>query len=55
MHFRSLLWVGPSLLYSTATSVMILGWDGVARPLARIGTPNAGKCITWPVSLDTPL
>ncbi|KAG0579545.1 hypothetical protein KC19_4G105700 [Ceratodon purpureus] len=39
--FRSLLWVGPSLLYSTATSVMMLGWDGVARPLARIGTPNA--------------
>ncbi|OAE26773.1 hypothetical protein AXG93_1129s1220 [Marchantia polymorpha subsp. ruderalis] len=37
----SLVWVGPALLFSTATSVVILGWDGVARPLATIGTPNA--------------
>lgn len=43
LHFRSLMWVGPILLYSTATSVMMLGWDGVPRALARIGTPNAGE------------
>lgn len=43
LHFRSLMWVGPTLLYSTATSVMMLGWDGVPRALARIGTPNAGE------------
>jgi hypothetical protein len=35
------MWVGPSLLYSTATSVLVLGWDGIARPLVTIGTPNA--------------
>jgi hypothetical protein len=46
VHFRSLMWVGPSLLYSTATSVLVLGWDGIARPLVTIGTPNAGKSYT---------
>ncbi|KAL2621606.1 hypothetical protein R1flu_001811 [Riccia fluitans] len=41
LHFRSIVWVGPALLFSTATSVVILGWDGVARPLATIGNANA--------------
>jgi hypothetical protein len=40
------MWVGPSLLYSTATSVLVLGWDGIAQPLVTIGTPNAGKSYT---------
>lgn len=47
IHFRSLVWVGPALLFSTATSVVILGWDGVARPLATIGTPNACEFIVF--------
>lgn len=46
------MWVGPTLLYSTATSVMMLGWDGIARPLIRIGTPNAGKGSTLPDESD---
>jgi hypothetical protein len=52
VHFRSLMWVGPSLLYSTATSVLVLGWDGIARPLVTIGTPNAGKSYTSHSSVD---
>ncbi|KAJ7550942.1 hypothetical protein O6H91_07G125900 [Diphasiastrum complanatum] len=39
--FRSVVWVGPALLFSTATTVAVLGWDGLARPIVTIGTPNA--------------
>lgn len=39
--FRSLLWVGPALLFSTATSVSILGWDGKIRTIVSISMPNA--------------
>lgn len=39
--FRSLLWVGPALLFSTATSVCILGWDGKVRTILSICMPNA--------------
>lgn len=42
-YFRSLLWVGPALLFSTATSVSILGWDGKVRTILSICMPNAGK------------
>ncbi|KAH1082248.1 hypothetical protein J1N35_022009 [Gossypium stocksii] len=41
MHFRSLLWVGPALLFSTATAVCILGWDGKVRTILSISMPNA--------------
>nr|KJB48544.1 hypothetical protein B456_008G074500 [Gossypium raimondii] len=40
-HFRSLLWVGPTLLFSTATAVCILGWDGKVRTVLSISMPNA--------------
>ncbi|KAJ8769428.1 hypothetical protein K2173_002918 [Erythroxylum novogranatense] len=33
---RSLLWVGPALLFSTATSVRMLAWDGVVRTILSI-------------------
>ncbi|KAJ8764503.1 hypothetical protein K2173_006243 [Erythroxylum novogranatense] len=39
--FRSLLWVGPALLFSTATSVRMLGWDGVVRTILSVSMPNA--------------
>ncbi|XP_022741246.1 uncharacterized protein LOC111292888 isoform X2 [Durio zibethinus] len=39
--FRSLLWVGPALLFSTATAVCILGWDGKVRTVLSISMPNA--------------
>nr|KYP62616.1 hypothetical protein KK1_017157 [Cajanus cajan] len=40
-HFRSLLWVGPALLFSTATAISILGWDGKVRPILSISMPYA--------------
>ncbi|XWS45293.1 hypothetical protein CRYUN_Cryun15aG0124300 [Craigia yunnanensis] len=39
--FRSLLWVGPALLFSTATAVCILGWDGKVRTILSISMPHA--------------
>uniref|UniRef100_A0A7N0UDG6 Transducin/WD40 repeat-like superfamily protein n=1 Tax=Kalanchoe fedtschenkoi TaxID=63787 RepID=A0A7N0UDG6_KALFE len=39
--FRSLLWVGPALLFSTASAVSILGWDGIVRTILSISTPSA--------------
>ncbi|KAL1824675.1 hypothetical protein ACET3Z_011453 [Daucus carota] len=40
-HFRSLLWVGPALLFSTATAVSVLGWDGKVRTILSTSMPNA--------------
>ncbi|KAG8641246.1 uncharacterized protein LOC110630106 isoform X1 [Manihot esculenta] len=37
--FRSLLWLGPALLFSTATSVNVLGWDGIVRTILSISMP----------------
>ncbi|CAJ2646229.1 unnamed protein product [Trifolium pratense] len=39
--FRSLLWVGPALLFSTATAIRILGWDGKVRSILSISMPQA--------------
>ncbi|XP_051117953.1 uncharacterized protein LOC127242437 isoform X3 [Andrographis paniculata] len=39
--YRSLLWLGPALLFSTSTSVNILGWDGKVRTILSISMPNA--------------
>lgn len=39
--FRSLLWVGPALLFSTTAAVSILGWDGKVRPVLSISMPYA--------------
>ncbi|GLJ44307.1 hypothetical protein SUGI_0927300 [Cryptomeria japonica] len=41
IHIISLLWVGPALLFSTATAVGILGWDGIPRSIITINTPYA--------------
>lgn len=41
-YFRSILWVGPALLFSTASSVSVLGWDGKARTILSISMPYAG-------------
>ncbi|XP_059640200.1 uncharacterized protein LOC132282506 [Cornus florida] len=37
--FRSLLWVGPALLFSTASAVSMLGWDGKVRTILSISMP----------------
>jgi hypothetical protein len=42
-YFRSLLWVGPALLFSTATAISILGWDGKVRSILSISMPQAGN------------
>lgn len=42
VHFRSLLWVGPALLFSTATAISVLGWDGKVRTILSISMPYAG-------------
>jgi hypothetical protein len=42
-YFRSLLWIGPALLFSTATAISILGWDGKVRSILSISMPQAGK------------
>ncbi|XP_047964874.1 uncharacterized protein LOC125209315 [Salvia hispanica] len=39
--FRSLLWLGPALLFSTSTSINVLGWDGKVRTILSISMPNA--------------
>ncbi|XP_012079201.1 uncharacterized protein LOC105639681 isoform X2 [Jatropha curcas] len=39
--FRSLLWVGPALLFSSATAVSVLGWDGTVRTILSISMPYA--------------
>ncbi|XP_010268740.1 PREDICTED: uncharacterized protein LOC104605601 isoform X2 [Nelumbo nucifera] len=37
--FRSLLWVGPALVFSTATAISVLGWDGKVRTILSISMP----------------
>ncbi|XP_073037867.1 uncharacterized protein [Primulina eburnea] len=39
--FRSLLWLGPALLFSTLTSINVLGWDGKVRTILSTSMPNA--------------
>ncbi|MED6221335.1 hypothetical protein PIB30_053492 [Stylosanthes scabra] len=39
--YLSLLWVGPALLFSTATAISMLGWDGKARTILSISMPYA--------------
>ncbi|XP_044470052.1 uncharacterized protein LOC123199208 isoform X2 [Mangifera indica] len=39
--YRSLLWVGPALLFSTATAISVLGWDGKVRTILSISMPNS--------------
>ncbi|CAN4079635.1 unnamed protein product [Withania somnifera] len=38
---RSILWLGPALVFSTATAVSVLGWDGKVRTILSISMPNA--------------
>lgn len=40
-HYRSLLWVGPALLFSTTTAISVLGWDGKVRTILSSSMPNA--------------
>ena len=42
VHYRSLLWIGPALVFSTATAISVLGWDGKVRTILSISMPYAG-------------
>ncbi|KAK9096714.1 hypothetical protein Sjap_022211 [Stephania japonica] len=44
-YFRSLLWVGPALLFSIATAINVLGWDSKVRRILSISLPYAGVLI----------
>ncbi|KAF9678466.1 hypothetical protein SADUNF_Sadunf07G0037900 [Salix dunnii] len=37
----SLLWLGPALLFSTATAISVLGWDGIVRTILSVSLPYA--------------
>uniref|UniRef100_A0A1D1ZC59 Syntaxin-binding protein 5 n=1 Tax=Anthurium amnicola TaxID=1678845 RepID=A0A1D1ZC59_9ARAE len=37
--FRSLLWLGPALLFSSASAVSVLGWDGDVRTILSVSMP----------------
>lgn len=37
--FQSLLWVGPALLFSSATAVSVLGWDNRMRTILSTSLP----------------
>jgi len=52
VHFRSLLWLGPALLFSTATAISVLGWDGIVRTILSVSMPYAGTYlfVLWMVS-----
>ncbi|XP_022631757.1 uncharacterized protein LOC106777019 [Vigna radiata var. radiata] len=39
--FRSILWIGPAFLFSTATAISILGWDGKVRTILSTSMPCA--------------
>ncbi|KAG7011090.1 hypothetical protein SDJN02_27888, partial [Cucurbita argyrosperma subsp. argyrosperma] len=41
VHYRSLLWIGPALIFSTATAISVLGWDGKVRTILSISMPYA--------------
>ncbi|CAK7337638.1 unnamed protein product [Dovyalis caffra] len=41
VHYRSLLWLGPALLFSTATAISVLGWDGIVRTVLSVSMPYA--------------
>ncbi|XP_008457818.2 uncharacterized protein LOC103497411 [Cucumis melo] len=39
--YRSLLWIGPALVFSTSTAISVLGWDGKVRTILSISMPYA--------------
>lgn len=45
-YYRSLLWVGPALLFSSSAAVCVLGWDNKVRTILSISMPNAGKLVS---------
>nr|CAD1843986.1 unnamed protein product [Ananas comosus var. bracteatus] len=41
LHYHSLLWVGPALLFSSATAVNMLGWDSKVRTIVSTSFPSS--------------
>lgn len=39
--YRSILWVGPALLFSSATGISMLGWDNKVRSILSTSFPRS--------------
>ncbi|KAJ4775115.1 Transducin/WD40 repeat-like superfamily protein [Rhynchospora pubera] len=39
--YRSILWVGPALLFSSATGISMLGWDNKVRSILSMSFPRS--------------
>lgn len=43
LYYRSMLWVGPALIFSSATAISMLGWDNKVRSILSTSFPRSGK------------
>ena len=41
-----MLWVGPALIFSSATAISMLGWDNKVRSILSTSFPRSGKIHT---------
>ncbi|OEL35932.1 hypothetical protein BAE44_0003049 [Dichanthelium oligosanthes] len=41
LYYRSMLWVGPALIFSSATAISMLGWDNKVRSILSISFPRS--------------
>ncbi|GJN29911.1 hypothetical protein PR202_gb18174 [Eleusine coracana subsp. coracana] len=41
LYYRSMLWVGPALIFSSATAVSMLGWDNKVRSILSTSFPRS--------------
>jgi len=41
-----MLWVGPALIFSSATAISMLGWDNKVRSILSTSFPHSGKIHT---------
>ena len=46
LYYRSMLWVGPALIFSSATAISMLGWDNKVRSILSTSFPHSGKIHT---------
>ena len=42
-YYRSMLWVGPALIFSSATAISMLGWDNKVRSILSTNFPRSGN------------
>nr|CAB3494008.1 unnamed protein product [Digitaria exilis] len=41
LYYRSMLWVGPALIFSSATAISMLGWDNKVRSILSTSFPRS--------------